>query len=640
MPVSTWPDLYAARWGWARRATEAFQTSIDESLREPFMEHSGQFAAVLIGPSQVGKTMLLLSMLGVAPAWMDTVRTTLRAGRQAGKSSTAVAMRYRWSPDAEKWSFRIGASNTALCDARSIVDRLEALRGPDGAPVISDEVYEVGIPAGWCALGANTSIPMILDLPGVGAESAIERDHAERLASRYLPTAHVIVIVLDAAGMTRIDELGYLPARELRMWPYAPERFRIVLTRTFTDQTYGNWVVQQGSRATVEELRRKVAEQLGTCDSVSAALNSDRHLAPRIARILFPIEYGDTWAELETAEPERWQLANVVVGSLREDLESSLGSAAAEDSRYQVLAQAVQVIDKISREKISQAEQVVDAATEALESAIRHLRNTEKALNRAEVVREQADRVAKRLKQARARPPKLDRSVIGEITSRPAATTGTGARKRLRDVQRAAGQQTRKAWRQWLVETKWLMDQLQVVPPPLAVPVDQLLLDSVYCCGTCTKQVSGRLRGRHHPRECMRRQDRGVPRGLDAIDEALAEQAREWLKDCTHRPGFITRVKARATIERITHYVAKAKRDVDLARGTLHAAREEVHELTARAEKAHLAATDLDAQVTTELHEDLANIDSAIERATPDDRIGLAVLALLMLRCRDGMRAG
>lgn len=61
---------------------------------------------VVFGKTQVGKTTLLMDLMGVSPAAMERVSTALRGGRAHGHSATATTMEYRRSED-QRWGLRV-----------------------------------------------------------------------------------------------------------------------------------------------------------------------------------------------------------------------------------------------------------------------------------------------------------------------------------------------------------------------------------------------------------------------------------------------------------------------------------------------------------------------------------------------------
>ena len=94
-------DLWAARWSWAAAAMDDVRGRLAPELRHVVGGGAADVSVVLYGPTQVGKTTLLLTLLGVAEQHRSVVSDILRAGRPHGQSSTSVPIRYRWSPVAD-----------------------------------------------------------------------------------------------------------------------------------------------------------------------------------------------------------------------------------------------------------------------------------------------------------------------------------------------------------------------------------------------------------------------------------------------------------------------------------------------------------------------------------------------------------
>ena len=67
--------------------------------------HSHEVRVVLYGPTQVGKTTLILRLLGLSDETTKEAQRVLRGGRGHGKSATASVTRYRLTHhDAWSWS--------------------------------------------------------------------------------------------------------------------------------------------------------------------------------------------------------------------------------------------------------------------------------------------------------------------------------------------------------------------------------------------------------------------------------------------------------------------------------------------------------------------------------------------------------
>ncbi len=67
--IDRWGPIHADRWAWADQQIEQFVSDLDPTLarhfRQPTNSHVGQIGAVLYGKTQVGKTTLILRLMGL-----------------------------------------------------------------------------------------------------------------------------------------------------------------------------------------------------------------------------------------------------------------------------------------------------------------------------------------------------------------------------------------------------------------------------------------------------------------------------------------------------------------------------------------------------------------------------------------------
>ena len=290
--LDRWEQRYEGRTDWAENAVAQHLEGFDPEVRDRLATRDREATIALYGPTQVGKTTLILKMLGVSDAAALTVGEVLRGGRPAGESATATAMRYRVSDDAG-WAWVDGADLLSDASQSEIVDRLRALRisveagsrDPGAAPV------EVGIPRALLDADAAPLPIRIIDLPGIQSDNAGEQAHVQDLAGTYLPHADVIVILGKA------DSLEFLKPEVLALpglldWWVAPHRFRIVLTHAHLLGTAMEFArTHPAEHVPLHDLRTHYLEQVRTHD-FPADIAWDQ-----VPDILFPLEYGQSWAD-------------------------------------------------------------------------------------------------------------------------------------------------------------------------------------------------------------------------------------------------------------------------------------------------------------------------------------------------------
>ncbi|MFL9993392.1 hypothetical protein PQR34_21775 [Paraburkholderia sediminicola] len=302
----------------------------------------------------MGKTTLILDMLGIADEHLPAVSRVLRGGRSVGKSSTATALRYRKSDD-EFW--RIGDAALGLSD-----DDVESFFGRVRADVEAGrreipDVLDVYVPRQFFSDQADALKLDIrlLDLPGLNAANQNEVEYVRRVAQQYVPFADLIVLV------GRADDLGFinpvaLQLPELQDWAIYPRRFRIVCTYSFSSASFREWF-GEGHRS-ADEVKARLMKQLKT---------HDYPLPAELQQFIYPLEFGASWNDLKRAREDYFERAQQVVKELRADFIEGIRKAANRYSRMQMVFD----LQKIADGKISAFRQRNDSAIDQLGEAIR-----------------------------------------------------------------------------------------------------------------------------------------------------------------------------------------------------------------------------------------------------------------------------
>ena len=275
-----WQQLHARTRDWAIEANDRWLSLLSPDATGA--RRNSEAKVVLFGPTQVGKTTLLLNLLGIRDDAAEDVGTVLRGGRVHGHSSTALPMRYLRSRD-NQWHFRAPDAPGLSPDAVSA--RLGDLRAAveEGRHQEIDPVTLL-IPACHFSQAAPAVRVSVLDLPGIAAASPKERLLVERIARRHLPAAGLILLVGSASnlGAFKPDELGK-HLEELKGWVRSPLRYRLVLTYTFQLESMAR---QYEDLPDLAALRAHFVGQIGAFDfPVDAALGER----------LYPLEFGGSW---------------------------------------------------------------------------------------------------------------------------------------------------------------------------------------------------------------------------------------------------------------------------------------------------------------------------------------------------------
>ncbi|HZG20865.1 MAG TPA: hypothetical protein VE092_12670 [Herbaspirillum sp.] len=343
-----WMALSAARLRWALDAYHEFVASLHDEIKDRFVQNDGTEAYVVVfGRTQVGKTTLLLELMGVLPASLERVSLVLRGGREMGKSATSTAMEYRRSPD-HHWRLRMhdgtdkvyendAGMTAALADVREAMSegRLQAERPlalaiPDDC-FMSDTVH------------VRQERIRILDLPGDNPKDLAERHHVERMAQTYVPNADLILLV------GRADDLSFLnPAalslHSIRDWRLVPERFRIITTYSFTLASVREKLRLHEGPADAGYFRQALRQEIATFGL------DDVESLP--AQLFFPLEFGQSWQQAAHQGLELVDRIGPVIAALKDELMRDIRESATEYGRLRSATQVNVIAKRVKEERL------------------------------------------------------------------------------------------------------------------------------------------------------------------------------------------------------------------------------------------------------------------------------------------------
>jgi len=319
-----WLRKFRQRNDWAQRAYDRFITEVDPELVGDFTR-SEHITVVVYGTTQVGKTTLILDLLGIRKEVLPAVGKILRGGQQLGKSSTASPIRYGRSPD-DFWY--LGEDTAGLSDDEAAEHfgkiREQIMNGTSCA----SPLMNVRIPSiffeheGERALNLNLRL---IDIPGINAINENEQVQVRRIAERYVASADLILLV------GRADNLGFLHPcaldfEALNDWMLQPSRFRVVLTYTFSPVSFQTWFgkTQDTSPLTAHDVRQHLYDEMCTHDECPPV---------EMLKHIYPLEFGDSLESMRSHSQEYFERASHVIEELRTELLVSITDAASPYAR-------------------------------------------------------------------------------------------------------------------------------------------------------------------------------------------------------------------------------------------------------------------------------------------------------------------
>lgn len=633
-----WVDLYRSRWEWVDREVDEFLTRVRPELHEHFSTGAREFNAVLFGPTQSGKTTLILRMLGLRDDALTSASELLRAGRPSGQSSTAVPTRYEWSTEPDLWQMtRLGRGGGALGATESLteeqlVDRLASYRDADGRPVGEHAVLSVGLPK---RLRAETSrlAPRIFDLPGALTHDAEEARYAAGVIRDFAPRAHVVVIVVRADTIRTTLATGlaeHMP--ELSTWTDFPERFRLVVTHAVSADSVRQKLLESEEHISADWIRGHVLDEL--CQSsgqVRSALR-DAGQRARVAAVLYPIEFGDSWRDLGTSQPALRDAAAPLIEGLIDELVTHLSDQASSDARRIGIPKALATVRTANRRReaemvkqVNQAESLCIERSECVADATAKLSVAKSRLAKANKLARERDSL-----ENTAPPliPSLDRD-SAELTGNAIDSGGELGMR----LERAA----ESAWDNWWgqSEVRELRRSIRISTPLFPIVVNQVYRGNWNCCGH-SRPV---FRTHKHRKQCRDKQWNAWVATRAVINTHMQRSTKEWLKEVTEKlkSRQLTTSADVADKERTFHTdedkLGQAQAAVETAKQELASFRQD----TAQSEQ---LAADMNRNLSASLNKHIQDLATRAHRTHGDERdslalaIGLALLNMERLEIR------
>lgn len=350
MPIrALWASHHRDRHAWAHKANEAFHASLSSDVRQRLVHKNMQDEAyvVVFGSTQVGKTTLLLDLMGVSEASAARVSSTLRGGRAQGRSSTSTAMEYRRSVD-ERWALKgVGEPEyfSSDDDMSAALAELRARMESDG--LHHDRPFEVSIPLGCFNSCDEQPLVRMLDLPGDGAQGKAEQRHVENMAKRYISLADLILLV------GKSDRLDFLKAEALTLpgiddWQLVPSRFRIITTYSFTPQSIREQVRKHSGELDASFFRERLIREIGK----AVPLLEDSRNPERF----FPLEFGHSWQGVKQSDPAFHDAASRIITGLKQQLLADIKAATTPLARIRSAVLAHEVVSRIKDARFRSAE--------------------------------------------------------------------------------------------------------------------------------------------------------------------------------------------------------------------------------------------------------------------------------------------
>lgn len=286
---------------WIDAARKEHRDLVDsEIFRSVIGEFGAQPYVTVMGPTQGGKTTLILRLMGLEGEKFIKAYETIRAGRPEGSKSTPCPTIYKISND-NRYLIRVTHKNKDICteimgiacDEKIAFETLKKYYDNQGI-FSANSVLSISIPRDYFNIDDGLE-PVLIDLPGFDGYGD-DTEAVTQMYEEWITKANCVLLVAYAEHMSKLNELdnGDLPS-VVRSWKVLPHRFKIILTAYSKNQTVINyWKSHKLSLESLNQQIRTILEDpaKGIYDCPAWLWDSGNEGS------VFAFDYGKYWFSL------------------------------------------------------------------------------------------------------------------------------------------------------------------------------------------------------------------------------------------------------------------------------------------------------------------------------------------------------
>lgn len=294
-------ELFQQKDLWQENAFNKIKESLLSVRDNPLLRYDTmrkKYLVVIYGKSQIGKSTLILNMIGIRDKCFPLVYKTLRAKVPKGNSSTSTAIIYSKS-DTEDYGLAVAPLNGQIPEKQSytadeLSQKLEEMRSRvEQNKEADDLILFIDIPRSFFVEDPTAEDIMVMDMPGVESRNQKEKNHVEALMRRYIPIAQVCIVACSANKIQSLEDTE-LPG-ELR-WREMPEQYVVVTTSSY-------------SQGTIKDYFRKpaTARDKSFYQFVKGTYNHEvrGYLGEGSRMEIFPVDLGDSLQRMHDSLKEK-----------------------------------------------------------------------------------------------------------------------------------------------------------------------------------------------------------------------------------------------------------------------------------------------------------------------------------------------
>ncbi len=340
-----WNQLFHKKEDWQRKTFEMVKNDLISARDNRFIRYDNteeNHLVMIYGKSQVGKTTLILNMIGLNPSCFPEVYETLRAGVPRGNSSTSTAIIYAKSIN-DQYGCALASINalsskdTHYFDKNDMISHLKKIRQQvESNRVDPDNILFIYIPKKYFIQDSTADSISIMDMPGIESRNHKEDIHVQNLMTKYLPISSVCIIACRSNDIQSLETL-VLPNR--LDWRRMEHRFILVITHAYNDGTTKQYFKIDSSKRkikfydyVIDAYTQEIRKILGTTNQTE----------------VYPVDVGDTLKRLCSEEIK------------------------GEDDRKEIMATKDQVLSNLRKSIVSHKGERLKSALMDLDVIIKH----------------------------------------------------------------------------------------------------------------------------------------------------------------------------------------------------------------------------------------------------------------------------
>ncbi len=323
-----WDKLYTKRLEWAYKSEKKFKDIIKTKEFKNLYDkgEDGNIIVAVYGGSQVGKTTLILKLIGIRTENFSFISNILRAGISQGNSVTATSTIYLKSEDNNFYLSSNNEVETKL-GSEDLIEKLKNIRKKiENNNSDTDKNIIIKIPKNLFENNNELNIN-IIDLPGVNSSNIQEHEHVNKIIKEIIPIANIILFVSKV-----VSHFNAINIPVIANWFENPDMFRLILTHSISNGSIQELIKKtDNTKDFLQHFRNEFSNTLNKYnDNIK----------------IYPLEYGNSWEVLGKTNLKLKQKATPLISVLFRCLTRDINKSSSEHNQLIAKVKYWRIIEK------------------------------------------------------------------------------------------------------------------------------------------------------------------------------------------------------------------------------------------------------------------------------------------------------